>query len=124
MLFGFGLGTGVQSTTTNCGGVPVGEVVSTTPAFDTPVPFGTGIGLTVCVAATTTVPNVIGRTVATATSIIQAAGLVVGSINATTSCDVGKGTIVSTSPSAGDIVTPGSTVNMTKSTGFPKNPCP
>ncbi len=124
VLFGFGLAAGVLSTTTNCGSVPVGEVVSTTPAFDTPVPFGTGIGLTVCVAATTTVPDVIGRTVATATSIIQAAGLVVGSIGGTTSCDVGRGTIVSTSPSAGDTVSAGSKVNMVKSTGPPKNPCP
>jgi hypothetical protein len=123
-LAGFGLAVGSQSTTTSCDGIIPGEVVSTTPAFDTPVPFGTAINLVVCTTPPEVrVPNVTGDTPDQAAAAIQSAGLTVGSTSFSTSCDVPAGTIIRTSPPAGDLVDPGTTVSLVQSTG--KTPvCP
>lgn len=65
------------------------------------------------------VPDVSGDTVDQATSALQDAGLVAGSISTTTSCDVLPGEIVSTSPFRGDIVPVGSAVRLVESVGPP-----
>jgi beta-lactam-binding protein with PASTA domain len=57
-----------------------------------------------------------------ATAAIQAAGLV-GTISNTTSCDVTAGEIACTTPKGGNLVLTGTTVNLKKSTGLPRNGC-
>ncbi len=115
-LAGFGLAAGGQTTTTNCNGINPGRVVSTTPASNTPVPFGTAIGLLVCAnPRTIPVPDVTGETPAQAAADIRAAGLTVGSTGLATSCDVPIGTIIRTIPPAGSLVAFGATVGLVKS---------
>jgi hypothetical protein len=111
-----GLAAGSQTTTTDCNGIVPGRVVSSTPSFNTPVPFGTAINLLVCfVAPQVSVPDVTGETPAQAAADIRAAGLTVGSTGLATSCDVPIGTIIRTIPPAGSLVAPGTTVGLIKS---------
>jgi PASTA domain len=115
-LAGFGLAAGGQITTTTCNGIIPGRVVSTTPASNTAVPFGTAINLLVCAnPRTIPVPDVTGETPAQAAADIQAAGLTVGSAGVATSCDVPIGTIIRTIPPAGSLVAFGATVGLIKS---------
>jgi serine/threonine-protein kinase len=91
-------------------------VVSTAPASNTAVPFGTAISLLVCAnPRTIPVPDVTGETPAQAAAAIQAAGLTVGSTGVATSCDVTIGTIIRTIPAAGSLVAFGTTVGLIKS---------
>ena len=114
-LAGFGLTPGAQSATTSCDGRNPGTVVSTTPASDTPVPFGTAVNLLVCSnPPTIPVPDVTGDTPAEAAAAIQS-GLTVGSTGFATSCDVPIGTIIRTIPPAGRFVAFGTTVGLIKS---------
>jgi beta-lactam-binding protein with PASTA domain len=64
-----------------------------------------------------TVPNVVGDTQATATSAIQSAGLVVGTVTMATSSTVASGDVISESPAAGTSVADGSAVNLVVSSG-------
>jgi serine/threonine-protein kinase len=103
---------------------PPGTVAFTDPRAGQTAQYGTGV-LVTCNRPPTTaaVPNVIGETVGDATTDIQAAGLTVGELRFTTSCEVLPGTVDSTSPFPGDVVPLGTAVNLTKSTGRPKTPC-
>src|SRR5262249_11051545 len=65
------------------------------------------------------VPDVTGDLVGDATSALQDAGLVAGSISMATSCDVLPGEIIRTIPPAGDLVAVGSTVRLVESSGPP-----
>ncbi len=115
-LAGFSLAAGSQTTTTDCNGIIPGRVVSTSPAFDTAVPFGTAIRLLVCAnPPTISVPDVTGDTPAQAAAAIQSANLKVGSTGLATSCDVPIGTIIRTIPPAGSLVSAGTTVGLIKS---------
>ncbi len=64
-----------------------------------------------------TVPNVVGMTQANAASAIVAAGLAVGTVSQQSSDTVPAGMVMGQSPSGGARVAPGSTVNLTVSTG-------
>jgi beta-lactam-binding protein with PASTA domain len=66
------------------------------------------------------VPNVVDDTVDQATAAIQSAGFV-GMISNITSCDVTVGEIASTTPKGGNLVLTGTTVNLRKSIGRPRN---
>jgi hypothetical protein len=111
-----GLTAGSQATTTSCNGLIPGQVLSSTPAYNTPVPFGTAVSLLVCAAPPrVSVPDVTGETPAQAGADIRAAGLTVGSTGLATSCDVPIGTIIRTIPAAGTIVASGTTVGLIKS---------
>jgi hypothetical protein len=114
---------GDNLTTTGCDPSLSGLVASTSPSPGTLAPVGSQIVLTVCTVTQATVPNVIGDTAAAATSALQSAGLVVGTIGSTTSCDVAKGAVADTSPRPGDVVAIGSAVNLRTSVGRPKTPC-
>jgi hypothetical protein len=115
-LTGFGLTLGSQSSTSTCNGIAPGRVVSTSPAGNTAVPFGTAVNLLVCASPPKiTVPDVSGDTPAQAAQAIQSAGLTVGSTGLATSCDVPIGTIIRTIPPAGSVVAPLSTVGLIKS---------
>ena len=63
------------------------------------------------------VPNVVGATLAAATSTITGAGLVVGTVTSASSSTVPSGSVISQSPSAGASAAPGSAANLTVSTG-------
>ncbi len=63
------------------------------------------------------VPNVVGDTQAAATTAIQNAGLVVGTVTTASSSTVPSGDVISESPVAGTSVAAGSAVNLVVSTG-------
>jgi 6-phosphogluconolactonase len=62
-------------------------------------------------------PNVVGMTQATATSTLTGAGLAVGIVSMLSSATVPSGTVISQSVAPGVVVAPGSSVNLTVSTG-------
>ncbi len=64
-----------------------------------------------------TVPNVVGDTQATATTSLNSAGLMLGTVTAQTSATVSSGDVISESPAAGTSVAPGSSVSLVVSTG-------
>jgi PASTA domain len=63
------------------------------------------------------VPNVVGMTQADATTTLKNAGLIVGTVNMTSSTTVAAGDVINESPVAGTSVAPGSAVNLAISTG-------
>ena len=63
------------------------------------------------------VPNVVNDTQAAATTAINGAGLVVGTVTMASSSTVASGNVISESPSAGTSVNSGSAVNLVVSTG-------
>ena len=88
--------------------VPAGQVISTTPASGAMAPYGSAVAVTVSSGPpTTTVPNVIGDTVAQATSVIEAAGLSVSGVSGNPSHMV-----MGTGPSVGSTVDIGSSVQL------------
>ncbi len=66
---------------------------------------------------TTTVPNVVGLTQAAATSALTAAGLVVGTITSAFDSTVTAGLVLTESPVAGSVSTPGEAINLVLSLG-------
>jgi uncharacterized repeat protein (TIGR03803 family) len=66
-------------------------------------------------AASVAVPNVVGLTEAAATTAIDGAGLIVGTVSEDWSSTVPAGILISQSPAAGTEVAPGSAVNLTES---------
>ena len=69
------------------------------------------------IGAAVAVPNVVGQTQAAATTAIQSAGLVVGTVTTAASSTVASGNVISESPTAGTQVNAGSAVNLVVSTG-------
>jgi hypothetical protein len=63
------------------------------------------------------VPNVVGLTQAAATTAIQNAGLVAGTVTQASSAIVPAGKVISENPAAGTSLAPGSSVNLVVSTG-------
>jgi serine/threonine-protein kinase len=71
------------------------------------------------------VPSVIGDSISDATAAIQAAGLQVGNIGGTSSCDdSAAGTVVATNPAAGTMQPGGSFVGLTECFPLPPPPPP
>jgi serine protease len=68
-------------------------------------------------ASNIVVPNVVGQTQGAATAAIVGAGLTVGSVSTAASATVPVGNVISQSPAAGTLVSPGSAVNLVVSTG-------
>jgi serine protease len=68
-------------------------------------------------ASNIVVPNVVGQTQGAATTAIVGAGLTVGSVNTAASATVPAGNVISQSPAAGTLLSPGSAVNLVVSTG-------
>jgi hypothetical protein len=69
------------------------------------------------VTAQVAVPNVVGQTQAAATTAIQAATLVVGTVTTASSGTVPSGRVISENPVAGTLVNTGSAVNLVVSSG-------
>jgi serine/threonine-protein kinase len=88
--------------------VPAGQVVGTNPPMGTTVPHGSTV--TVVVSAgppLVQVPDVTGRTVTEATSLLHSAGVAVGQVYGPA-----HGKVFTTDPSAGASVQQGSAVNL------------
>ena len=93
--------------------------MDTDPAIGTREVTGTQITLFECINTVAIVPDVTGETPGDADTDITDAGLAVGSTTFKTSCDVLPGTIISTSPPAGDHEPVGTVVRLVQSTGRP-----
>jgi beta-lactam-binding protein with PASTA domain len=107
----------VVGTTTNASSktVPIGSVISESPAAGTQVSAGSSVNLVI--SSGVAVPNVVNDTQAAATTAITGAGLVVGTISSASSSTVAIGSVISESPAAGTAVNGGSSVNLVISTG-------
>ena len=72
-------------------------------------------------ATTTSMPNVVGQSISSATSLLRSAGLQVGEVKLIQSSQ-SKGTVVSTTPAAGKKVSNGETVSLKVSLGTSTKP--
>ena len=109
-----GLTVGTVTTATSAT-VPIGRVISQTPASGTSVTAGSKVNIVVSLGAA--VPNVVGLTQAAAQAAITAAGLTVGTVTTATSPTVAIGAVISQNPTAGNNVAPGSAVALVVSLG-------
>jgi eukaryotic-like serine/threonine-protein kinase len=88
--------------------VPSGQVISTSPGSGAMAPYGSAVAVNVSTGPpTTTVPNVIGDTVAQATSALQGQGLSVSGVSGSPSNNVSG-----TQPSVGSTVPTSSSVQI------------
>lgn len=118
---GLKVGTVTQQSSST---VPSGTVMGQNPTAGTSVTSGSSVNLVVSSGAapaptTVTVPNVVGDTQTTATTVITGAGLVVGTVTTQSSTTVASGNVISESPAAGTKVNKGSAVNLVVSSGAP-----
>ena len=115
-----GLVLGVENSI-NSNTVPLGAVISQNPLSGAQVIEGTPVDLVIssgpAATVSVSVPSVVGDSQATATSVIVAAGLVVGTVSTASSTTVPAGNVISQSPTAGTSVTAGSAVNLVVSSG-------
>jgi beta-lactam-binding protein with PASTA domain len=103
--------------------VAAGNIISESPAAGTSVSKGSTVNLIVSSGpAVVAVPNVVGDTLAPATTALTGAGLVVGTVTQQTSATIVTGNIISESPTAGTSIASGSAVNLivsgSSSSGF------
>jgi serine/threonine protein kinase len=98
-----------------------GTVIDQSPAGNSQAAQGSKVTLTVSSGpAQITVPDVVGEDQATAANRLGSAGLTLGSVANQPSATVPSGNVISTSPSPGTKVNPGSTVNLVVSSGQPQ----
>ncbi len=98
-----------------------GTVIDQSPAGNTQANQGSKVTLTVSSGpAQVTVPDVVGEDQATAANRLGSAGLTLGSVANQPSATVPSGNVISTSPTPGTKVNPGSTVNLVVSSGQPQ----
>ncbi len=69
------------------------------------------------IQANITTPNVVGQVLATAENNLTTAGLTIGTVMGATSPTVASGQVISTTPAAGNVVAPGTAVDITYSVG-------
>jgi serine/threonine-protein kinase len=99
-----------------------GTVIDQSPSGNSQAAQGSKVTLTVSSGpAQVTVPDVVGEDQATAANRLGSAGLTLGSVANQPSATVPSGSVISTSPSPGTKVNPGSTVNLVVSSGQPPN---
>ncbi len=97
--------------------VPKGAVVSQSIAPNKKVEPGTSVDLVVNISGSQSeVPSLEGLSLAEAKSKLSKMGLVIGQLSETNS-DKAKGTVLSSSPEAGEVVEKGSSVSLTVSAG-------
>ena len=98
----------------------VGYVVRTDPAAGSTVASGSSITIFVSSGPAeeqVTVPNVVGSSLSTAESDLEANGLVRGSVSYDDESDQPEGTVLSSDPEGGTRVSEGSAVNLVVSSG-------
>ncbi len=116
-----GLKVGTVTTQTSST-VAAGLVMSQNPTAGATANSGSAVNLVVSsgpapAPTTVTVPNVLNKTQAAATSALTAAGLKVGTVTTQTSSTVAAGLVISQNPTAGVTVNSGSAVNLVVSSG-------
>jgi beta-lactam-binding protein with PASTA domain/CubicO group peptidase (beta-lactamase class C family) len=113
-----GLVVGTVTTSTS-DTVPVGSVVSQNPTGGTQVAPGTAVDLVISSGTPTpvSVPDVVGQPQATAESMINAAGLTVGTVTTAPSDTVPAGDVISQNPVGGTSVPPDTPVDLVVSSG-------
>jgi len=102
--------------------VLAGRVSSQNPVSGVGVPAGSAVNLVVSTGPAPApgliaVPNVLNLTQATATTAINGAGLVLGTVSQSSSTTVPAGSVISQNPNAGTNVAANSTVSLIVSTG-------
>jgi beta-lactam-binding protein with PASTA domain len=113
-----GAGLVVGTVTVAAGGTGGGNVRAQSPLAAAIAPAGSPVHLLVNPGAgSVAVPDVVGLTQASATSAITGAGLVVGTITQQASSTVPAGSVIAQNPTAGQLVAPGSAVNLVISSG-------
>ncbi len=112
---------GLTSTVTNVpNNVAQGTVLSASPQPGTRVPKGSSVTLTVSSGpADVRVPSLLGLSQTAAGNLLGQAGLNVGNITSAPSPNFNSGLVISSTPSAGTSVKPGSAVDIVVSTGPP-----
>ncbi|MCB1795494.1 MAG: PASTA domain-containing protein [Candidatus Competibacteraceae bacterium] len=100
--------------------VPTGIVIDQSPAAGTKVTASTAVNLTVSLgpAGVVTVPDVTGQPEIVAQSILQNAGLTIGTTMRQPDVTMPIGNVIQTTPVAGDQVKTGTTVGLVVSEGF------
>ncbi len=103
--------------------VPVNEVISSTPAAGTPFDTTTTpVTLVISSGAqSAAVPDVTGKTLKVATSILTSDGFTVGHVTRSSSFGIPSGQVMTQTPSPGQQAASGSTVDLTVSSGQPTN---
>ncbi|HEX3913331.1 MAG TPA: PASTA domain-containing protein [Steroidobacteraceae bacterium] len=116
-IAGAGLGLGTV-TTASSATVASGSIISEMPAAGTMVAPNSNVSVVISSGpAQVAVPDVVGMTQASATASITGVGLVIGTVELTTSATVTAGNVISQSPAAALDVSSGSTVNLIVSSG-------
>jgi serine/threonine-protein kinase len=112
---------GLTSTTTNeANNAQQGTVLSATPPSGTRVAKGSAVALTVSSGPSDVrVPSLVGLGQNQASNLLGSVGLNVGNISSAPSPNYGAGEVISSSPTAGTQVKPGSSVDIVVSTGTP-----
>ena len=109
-------GFSVVVATANSATVAVGRVISQNPPANQQATVGSTVGIVVSLGPVlVTVPNVVGSTLAGATTSLQGLGLVVTSTTVTNAAPAGQ--VLTQSLAAGSSVAQGSTVALTVSAG-------
>jgi serine/threonine-protein kinase len=108
---------GLGKVKTQPSNTPKGQVLSQSPSAGTAGKVGTKVSLTVSAGPKCTVPNVVGKTQAAATTAIVNANCSVGKVKMKKSSTVPKGNVISQSPPAGTTKKPGGKVNLKVSRG-------
>jgi RHS repeat-associated protein len=100
------------------GSIPAGRVISQTPGAGSTALPGTPVNLVISLGVQpVTVPQMVGLSQANAEAAIFAAGLALGSVNSLYSASVPVGNVISHTPVAGTVVSPGTGVSLVVSLG-------
>ena len=113
-----GLSFKVTTASSNPQNLPPNTVVSQDPLAGTRVSKGTTVTLTIVAQPNTVaVPSVVGVSVGDASGLIGQQGLSVGTTSSACSNNYAKGIVTASSPAGGQQVNPGTSVNLTVSSG-------
>ncbi len=95
--------------------VATGNVISQSPTAATQLAPQQSVTITVSSGAS--VPNVVGKSLSSASQLLKSAGLVVGTVTDQSSSSVANGDVIAQNPSAGTSSQAGASVNLVVSTG-------
>ena len=110
-------GLNLGAVTSQASTLPIGEVVSESPAAGTPAQVGSSVS--VVLSSGVAVPSLVGQTQMNAEGLITGAGLVVGTETTQFSDTVPSGTVISQNPPSRTTVNGGTTVSLVVSSGVP-----
>jgi beta-lactam-binding protein with PASTA domain len=104
--------TVIQSSSSS---VQTGNVISQSPSASTQLAPQQAVTINVSTGAT--VPNVVGRSLSSATQLLKSAGLVVGTVTDRSSSSIPSGDVITQSVPAGSAAQSGTSVDLVVSTG-------